>query len=109
MNTTDTVNNSESKNTQNKSNNLLDDEKKAMEYVDGIKSFYSNLISYIFVVTLLTTINLFVSPEVLWVLGPIFGWGIGLIIHAIRVFELFSLFSPQWEKNQIEKRLGRHL
>jgi hypothetical protein len=109
MNTTNAVNNSESKSTQNKNNNLLDDEKKAMEYVSGIKEFYGHLLSFIVTISILTVINLFVSPEYLWVLWCVFGWGIGIVTHAIQAFEVFSLFSPQWEKKQIEKRLGRDL
>ena len=109
MNTTNAVNNSESKNTQHKNNNLLDDEKKAMEYVSGIKEFYGHLLSFIVTISILTVINLFVSPEYLWVLWCVFGWGIGIVTHAIQAFEVFSLFSPQWEKKQIEKRLGRDL
>ena len=85
------------------------EEKKAMDYVEGIKSFYQNLITYFVVIGCLTAVNLFVSPEYLWVFWCAGGWGVGLIFHAVQVFELFSLFSPEWEKKQIEKRLGREL
>lgn len=85
------------------------EEKKAMDYVEGIKSFYYNLITYVIVISCLTALNLFISPEYLWVLWCAGGWGIGIILHGIQVFELFSLFSPEWEKKQIKKRLGRKL
>jgi len=85
------------------------EEKKAMEYVEGIKSFYQSLVSYFISIGCLTAINLFVSPEYLWVLWCAAGWGIGIIFQAIYTFEVFSWFSPQWEKKQIEKRLGRDL
>jgi transcriptional regulator with XRE-family HTH domain len=85
------------------------EEKKAMEYVEGIKGFYQNLFTYFIVIGFLTAINLFVSPEYLWVFWCAGGWGIGIILHGIQVFEIFSLFSPDWEKKAIEKRLGREL
>ncbi len=85
------------------------EEKKAMEYVEGIKSFYQHLFSYVLVISMLTAINLFSSPSYLWVVWPAMGWGIGIVSHGMRAFEIFSLFSPEWEKRQIEKRLGRNL
>lgn len=85
------------------------EEKKAMEYVEGIKSFYQHLFSYALVISALTTINFFSSPGYFWVIWPAMGWGIGIISHGMRAFEVFSLFSPEWEKKQIEKRLGREL
>ena len=85
------------------------EEKKAMEYVEGIKSFYLHLFSYILVISALTAINFFSSPGYFWVVWPAMGWGIGIVSHGIQAFELFSLFSPEWEKKQIEKRLGREL
>ena len=85
------------------------EEKKAMEYVEGVKAFYHNLITYFIVISCLTAFNLFTSPEYLWVLWCAGGWGVGIIVHGIQAFEVFSLFSPEWEKKQIEKRLGREL
>lgn len=85
------------------------EEKKAIEYVEGIKAFYQNLFSFIITISCLTVLNLVISPNDLWVIWCIIGWGVGLIFHGIQAFELFSLFSPKWEKAQIEKRLGRKL
>ena len=89
--------------------NVSIEEKKAMEYVEGIKSFYQHLFTYFFVMTVLLVINLFNSPDYFWVIWPAIGWGLGLLSHAIQTFGLLSLFSPEWEKKQIEKRLGREL
>ncbi|MBL4822769.1 MAG: 2TM domain-containing protein [Colwellia sp.] len=80
-----------------------------MQYVEGIKSFYQHLFTYTLVISALAAINFFTSPGYFWVIWPAMGWGIGIISHGIRSFELFSLFSPEWEKKQIDKRLGREL
>jgi len=37
------------------------------------------------------------------------GWGVGLVVHGLNVFEVINIFGPNWEKKQIEKRLGRPL
>jgi hypothetical protein len=36
-------------------------------------------------------------------------WAGGWISHAINLFQPFKLFGPEWERQQIEKRLGRKL
>ena len=82
-------------------------EKEAMEYVRDIKAFYGHLFAYAAVVIGLTVLNLIVSPHVLWVIWVAFGWGIGVAAHALSVFEVVRLFSDDWEKRQIEKRLRR--
>ncbi len=38
---------------------------------------------------------------------PAFGWGIGIVFHALSVFEISSPFGPEWEQKQIEKRLRK--
>lgn len=85
------------------------EEQQAMKYVEGIKSFYQHLFTYILVISALSIINFITSPQYIWVVWPAMGWGIGIISHGMRAFEIFSLFSPEWEKKQIEKRLGREL
>ncbi|MBL4807291.1 MAG: helix-turn-helix domain-containing protein [Rhodobacteraceae bacterium] len=86
---------------------LSDEEQDAMEYVRDIKSFYSNLGSYVVMLVILLVINLLTSPGYLWVVWPALGWGIGVVFHGLSVFEIFSPMGSRWEKRQIEKRLRR--
>jgi transcriptional regulator with XRE-family HTH domain len=88
---------------------LHTNEESALAYVRDIKGFYTHLIKYAIVVTGLLIFNLIKSPETMWVYWVIFGWGIGIVAHALNVFEVFHFFSPEWEKKQIEKRLGKKL
>ena len=55
---------------------------EAKKQVEEIKGFYFHLISYLLVNAVLLIINLLTSPEYLWFIWPIIGWGVGLIIHA---------------------------
>jgi len=90
-------------------NTITPEEKKAIQYVKEIKAFYSHLATYVFFIIALTILNFIVSPDYLWFYWPALGWGIGIISHGLSVFEVMNLFSPEWEKKQIEKRLGRKL
>ena len=51
--------------------------------------FRIHVFTFIAVITLLAIINLLTSPEYLWFIWPMLGWGIGIVVHAIRVY--FSL------------------
>ncbi|MCG7499616.1 2TM domain-containing protein [Vibrio sp. Of7-15] len=85
------------------------DEKIILEQVRAIKSFYSNLISYFSVIALLFVINFMIDPSYIWAWWPALGWGIGIVCHGLSAFEVLNFFGPDWEKKQVEKRLGRKL
>ncbi|WDD99971.1 2TM domain-containing protein [Thalassomonas actiniarum] len=84
-------------------------EQAAIEYVRGIKDFYTHLSTYVLVVSALFVFNYWTNPSYIWAWWTALGWGIGIISHALAVFEVFNLFGADWEKKQIEKRLGRKL
>ncbi len=87
---------------------LSENERKAMEYVRDIRSFYIHAIQYAVVITGLAAVNLFTSPGYLWFLWAAFGWGVGLAVHGLGVFEVVSLFGDGWEKRQVARRLARN-
>lgn len=93
----------------NNPDKFSEEENRIIEHVKDIKGFYSHLINYTVVVLGLFIINFLTSPGYYWAWWAAFGWGIGLISHAISVFEVFSFFGADWEKKQIEKRLGKKL
>lgn len=86
-----------------------DEETRIIEHVQDIKGFYSHLINYAVVVLGLFLLNFLVSPGYYWAWWAALGWGIGVISHGLSVFEVYSFFGADWEKKQIEKRLGRKL
>lgn len=91
-----------------KQSNISLKEEQAIIYVRDIKGFYTHLITYAIVIVGLFALNLMTSSDYLWAIWPALGWGIGVSIHGINVFEVFNLFGPDWEKRQIEKRLKRN-
>ncbi len=88
---------------------LDQEEIRAIEYVQDIKGFYTHLAIYIGVLIIFLVINLVASPEEYWVHLPALGWGIGILVHGLCVFEVFNILGPNWERKQIEKRLGKNL
>lgn len=91
------------------SNSIDRDEQLAFKRVRKIKGFYIHLFNYFIVMVGLAVINLTSSPQTLWVVWPALGWGVGVLLHASRVFELTPFFGAKWERKQVEKRLGRPL
>ena len=85
------------------------EENKVIEQVRTIKDFYSSLMTYLVVISLLFVINIVTDPSYIWAWWPALGWGIGIVNHGLHAFEVFSFLGVKWEKKQIEKRLGRKL
>ena len=81
----------------------------AFNQVRKLKGFYIHLAQYVLVVALLAVINVLTTPNRWWVQWVIMGWGIGVFFHWLQISERFSLFGSTWEKEQVEKRLGRKL
>lgn len=76
---------------------------RAAKRVEELKGFYSNLISYCLVIPFLAFINLYTSPQYLWFVWPMLGWGFGLSMHALKVYGI----GKNWEEKQIQKILDR--
>jgi len=66
--------------------------------------FRIHFITYVVVNLILAAINLILSPESLWVIWPVLGWGIGLAVHAINVH--FATNSSVKER-MIEKEMNK--
>jgi hypothetical protein len=75
----------------------------AKKRVEEIKGFYGNLVSYIVVNIGLMVLNLLTSPHHLWFFWPMFGWGIGLVFHGLKVFNYLPFFGKEWEEQKIRE------
>ena len=58
----------------------------ARKRVEAKLHFYKHLSVYIAVIFLLFVINYRTSPDYYWFLWPLLGWGIAVVIHAMKVF-----------------------
>lgn len=88
---------------------LSPEESQALDYVGKLKSFYISLTVYVGVIVSLACVNLLTDPSYLWFLWPALGWGIGIAFKAFSVFGKSGFLTADWEKRQVEKRLGRKL
>ena len=89
--------------------NLTQQENEAFKHVRKLRGFYIHLFQYVLITLALLTINLIFNPSKLWSLFVMGGWGLGISIHAIRVFRPNLILGPRWERRQVERRLGRSL
>ena len=91
------------------SENQSAEEILAFNQVRKLKGFYIHLAQYVLVIAVLTVINALTTPNRWWVQWVIMGWGVGVFFHWLQISERFGLFGSKWEKEQVEKRLGRKL
>jgi hypothetical protein len=93
---------------------------RAQQRVKDLKDFYTHLVVYILVNTLLVVIDLLDNDAgdantllgLDWAYWPILGWGIGLTVHAFTVFFPFSGWEERktqqlYEKEKARSRPGR--
>lgn len=72
---------------------------RATKRVEQLKGFYGSLISYCIIIPFLFLLNWKTGSDYWWAFWPMLGWGIGLIIHGLKVFAVGS----DWEEKQIQK------
>jgi hypothetical protein len=75
----------------------------AQKKVKEIKEFYQHLTVFIFVTIMLVVINLMTSPEYLWFIWCILGWGVGVIFHGLKAFGISPFFNKEWEERKIRE------
>jgi hypothetical protein len=80
---------------------------KAQKRAEELKEFYQHLVAYVLVNTFLLVVNLLTSPGYLWVRWPIFGWGIGLALHAASVFGRTRFWGDKWQERKIKELMDR--
>lgn len=79
----------------------------AQKKVKEIKDFYQHLMVFIFVTIMLIVINLMTSPEYLWFIWCILGWGVGVLFHGLKAFGVSPFFNKEWEERKIREFLEK--
>ena len=85
------------------------EEEEAIEYVEGVRAFYIHLIVFVMFMPCFIALNLWVTPQFHWFYLLLIPWLLAFILQALFTFPILKIFSPEWEKRQVEKRLGRKL
>ena len=94
---------------QNASSLSEQQEQEAFKYVRNLRRFYMHLFKYVVVTLTLLALNLVFEPQYLWVFWVMGGWGLGVLLHASRVFGPNWFLGPEWERQQVEMRIRRPL
>lgn len=79
--------------------------KNIKKRVAELRKFYSHLGIYIIVNIGLFLLNMAISSENLWFIWPLMGWGIAIILHALRVFT--GTLGSNWEEKKINELMKK--
>ena len=77
----------------------------ARRQVQRLRGFYAHLAIYLAVNAGLLVINLYTAPGRLWVMGPLAGWGLGVVIHGASVFLGGRFLGSEWEQRKVRELL----
>lgn len=91
-------------NTQDNYNNKYE---RAVEKVEKLKEFYQHLVTYCFVIPFLIFINLKFSPRFQWFWFPLAGWGFGLLMHGLNVYNFNVILGNNWEERKIKELMDK--
>jgi transcriptional regulator with XRE-family HTH domain len=87
---------------------LREDEAEALAHVRKVKGFYLHLLQYLVVIAALVVLDVFSAPRLYWSVWTGGIWGSMVLAHAWQVFGSLP-FGADWERRQVERRLGRSL
>jgi len=80
--------------------------RRAKARVEALRGFYSHFLTYAAVMVLLFGIDVATGPR-WWFYWPLFGWGIGVSLHALNVYGRRGLFGPEWEERKIREIMSK--
>ncbi len=81
---------------------------RAKSRVEELKKFYSGLISYALVIGMLAAINYYIDEwRYPWFLWAAFGWGIGIIFQAVKLFAKNPFLNKNWEERKIKEYMDK--
>jgi transcriptional regulator with XRE-family HTH domain len=93
----------------NTSPGVRPDEALALAHVRKLKEFYIHLGQYCATIVFLAVLNYLTWRGQVWVVWVAVAWGIALAFHALTVFDRIPFLTVRWEREQVEKYLGRRL
>ena len=80
---------------------------RAKQRVELVRGFYSHALVFVLVNIGLVAYNVATSPDRLWFIYPIVGWGIGLIAHGVYVRGSGHFLGAAWQERKIREEMDR--
>ncbi|RDK87140.1 2TM domain-containing protein [Marinirhabdus gelatinilytica] len=79
---------------------------RAKERVAELKKFYTSLIGYVLVISMLAALNYYTNGwSYMWFLWAAFGWGIGLLFQAAKAYQWSPFMGKNWEERKLKEFL----
>lgn len=90
-------------------NDTTDQERyeRARQRVEVLRGFYAHALVYILVNIGLAGYNLAVSPDRIWFIYTLAGWGIGLVAHGAYVMGSGRFLGAAWQERKIREAMDR--
>ena len=79
---------------------------EARKRVQEIKRFYQHFATWVVFSAFFIFLNVFGNSYEFWAIFPIAGWGVGVAMHAIRVFG-FPGLGRDWEERLLQREIER--
>jgi len=80
--------------------------KQAKKKVRNLRHFYKHLLTFAVVIAFLHILNMMTSSYY-WAIWPTLGWGIGIFLHSIQLFDFAPFFDAEWEERKIKQIMAR--
>lgn len=72
-----------------------------------IRSFYINLMCYCIVIPALAVVNYLATPDKIWAIFPMLGWGTGLAFHGMGAFQYNPFLGDKWKERKIKELMEK--
>jgi 2TM domain-containing protein len=80
---------------------------RAKQRVDILRGFYVHAIVFVIVNLGLAAYNLATSPDRMWFIAVLGGWGIGLIAHGAYALGSGRFLGEAWQERKIREEMDR--
>ncbi len=80
---------------------------RAQARLKELKKFYTSLGSYLIVTLFLLVVNYLTDWDHKWFLWVVLGWGLGIALHAFKVFGFLGIFGREWEERKIKELMDK--
>lgn len=79
---------------------------KARKKVDEKKAFFKHLFTWLIFSVFFLILNFSSPANTFWAIYPIAGWGLGVLLQAVKIYG-FPGLGKDWERKQLEEELER--
>jgi len=80
---------------------------RAKQRVELVRGFYGHALVFVLVNLGLAAYNIALSPDRLWFIYTVAGWGIGLVGHGAYVMGSGRFLGPEWQARKIRDEIER--